>query len=236
MRLTAEHVARVARLIDDPGMPPGFTPATDAEQEQSLHEMLAGRSADDIWLFAYGSLIWKPACEVVEERVGVLRGWHRSFCLGWDKWFRGNPEHPGLMLSLDRGGQCKGVVYRLPPGAIEENLLSLFRRELGFRPAAHMARWVKVETKGGPLPAIAFVIDRKGGRYVGGLSVEQVADALATAVGHRGSMAQYLHSTVEHLEKLGIRDNHLWQLQEMVAERIEAAHAAPSGLAAAARP
>ncbi len=70
--------------------------------------------------------------------------------------------------------------------------------------------------------ALAFVIDRNGGRYVGGLSDEQVADALATAVGHRGSMAEYLHNTVRHLEELGLRDGHLWRLQEMVAERIEA--------------
>ena len=56
-----------------------------------------------------------------------------------------------------------------------------------------------------------------------GLTDEEVADALATAVGHRGSMAEYLHNTVRHLEKLGLRDRHLWRLQEMVAERIEKA-------------
>jgi cation transport protein ChaC len=236
MRLTAEHVARVARVIDDPGLPPGMTQLTDAEHEAALHAMLARQPPGDVWLFAYGSLIWKPAFAFVEERTAILRGWHRSFCLGWDEWFRGNPEHPGLMLSLDRGGACKGVAYRLPPDAIEENLLSLFRRELGFRPAAHMARWVKITTAEGRLSAVAFVIDRKGGRYVGGLDVAQVADALATAIGHRGSMVEYLHSTVEHLERLGIRDTHLWQLQEMVAERIEAAHAASSGNAGTATP
>jgi cation transport protein ChaC len=102
-------------------------------------------------------------------------------------------------------------------------MLRLFRRELLFRPSAHVPRWLKVATESGPLDALAFVIDRNGGRYVGGLSDDEVADALATAVGHRGSMAEYLHNTVRHLEELGLRDGHLWRLQEMVAERIEAA-------------
>ena len=154
-----------------------------------------------------------------------MRGWHRSFCLGWDRWFRGGPERPGLMLSLDRGGQVKGVAYRLPPDAIEANMMRLFHRELRFRPTAHVPRWVNVATEKGPLRAIAFVIDRNGGRYVGGLTDEEVADALATAAGHRGSMAEDLHNTVRHLEERGVRDRHLWRLQEMVAERIEAAAA-----------
>ncbi len=222
MRLTAEHVARVARAFDDPGLPPGVTIVSEAEQAATVDAVLARKPAGDgVWFFAYGSLIWKPACDFVEQRTGVIRGWHRSFCLGWDRWFRGSPEHPGLMLSLDRGGQCKGVAYRLPPDAVEANMLKLFDRELRFRPYAHLPRWVNVKTAAGPLPALAFAIDRNGGRYVGGLTVEEVADALASAVGHRGSMAQYLHSTVSHLEALGLRDRHLWQLQEMVAERIE---------------
>jgi cation transport protein ChaC len=180
-----------------------------------------------VWLFAYGSLIWNPACDSVEQRIGVAHGWHRSFCLGWDRWFRGGPDRPGLMLALDRGGACKGVAYRLPPDAIKDNLFRLFRRELRFRPAAQVVRWVNVVTANRKLRALAFVINRKGGRYVSGLTDEQIADVLAKAVGHRGSMAEYLHNTVRHLEELGLRDRHLWRLQEMVAERIEAAGLAP---------
>ncbi len=245
MRLTPDHVARLARAaavaVEDVAPPPGTVAASEAEQMADIQAMLAkkpeknGDASDtDIWIFAFGSLIWKPACETVEQRTGVIRGWHRSFCLGWDHWFRGSPQQPGLMLSLDRGGQCKGVAYRLPPDAIEANLMLLFNRELRFRPTAHLPRWVNVATEEGALPAIAFVIDRKGGRYVTGLTDEEVADALATAVGQRGSMAEYLHSTVAHLEELGLRDRHLWRLQEMVAERIEAAHDAEAVAAARA--
>ena len=49
---------------------------------------------------------------------------------------------------------------------------------------------------------------------------------LARATGTRGSMAEYLHATVDHLEQMGIHDPHLWRLQHLVAERIEAAYEA----------
>jgi cation transport protein ChaC len=129
------------------------------------------------------------------------------------------------MLSLDHGGQCKGVAYRLPPDAVEENLGRLLRREMRAKPAAHAPRWLTIHTNDAPLRAITFVINRKGGRYVRGLSLEEIADALASAAGPVGSMADYLHSTVDHLENLGIHDKHLWRLQELVGERIEAAAA-----------
>jgi cation transport protein ChaC len=220
MRLTPELVDRVARVDVSPPLP--FTAPSDADYEEAVRAILAaGPSPDEVWFFAYGSLIWKPACDVVEQRIGVARGWHRSFCLGWDRWFRGSDKQPGLMLSLDRGGQCRGVVYRLPPDAVEANLGRLFRREIRGRPSAHSPRWVTVHASDAPLRAITFVINRKSGRYVCGLSLEEIADALAVAAGPVGSMADYLYSTVNHLEDLGIHDKQLWRLQELVGERIE---------------
>ena len=126
------------------------------------------------------------------------------------------------MLALDRGGACKGVVYRLPDDAVEANLCKLIGREMPFMPTPIPARWIKVRTERGPLRAIAFPIDRKSSRYVGGLSPETVANALAWAAGDRGSMADYLYNTVRQLEDRGIHDRHLWHLQALVAERIEA--------------
>ena len=220
MRLTRELVDRVIRVEVAPPLP--FPALSDAEYDAAVRALIAGAPApDEVWLFAYGSLIWKPACDVVEQRIGTARGWHRRFCLGWDRWFRGCDERPGLMLSLDRGGQCKGVAYRLPPDAVEANLGRLLRREMRVKTRAHAPRWLTIRAEDGPLRAIAFVIDREGGRYVPGLSLEETADALAVAAGPMGSMAEYLHSTVHHLEELGIHDKQLWRLQEMVGQRLE---------------
>ena len=100
----------------------------------------------------------------------------------------------------------------------------LLDREMGWLPSPFPPRWVNVVSGERTIRALTFCIDRNSGRYVSGLGVEDIADVLATAVGSRGSMAEYLHATVRHLEDLGIHDPHLWRLQHLVAERIEAAY------------
>jgi len=92
--------------------------------------------------------------------------------------------------------------------------------------------WADVETDKGTVRAITFVIDRAGRYYVGGLCVGRTAEVLAVAAGHVGSMAEYLYQTVKGLEELEIHDEHLWQLQELVAERIEKALPAGSRVTA----
>lgn len=222
LRLTPGLVAQVPPYVGEAPALPG-APVSDAEYDEVLREILeTAPSRHDVWLFAFGSLIWNPACETVESRPARVRGWRRSFCLGWDRWFRGCEARPGLMLSLDRGGQCRGVAYRLPPDAIEVNLRKLLRREIRTSSRAHLPRWLMIETATDKFRALAFVINRHGERYIGGLSLETVADTLATAAGPVGTMADYLCSTVRHLEELGIRDRQLWRLQELVSDRIEA--------------
>jgi glutathione-specific gamma-glutamylcyclotransferase len=219
MRLTPELVARVSRQIADPGPMPGQTEASDEEIAATRRGIMREvGSAGAVWFFAFGSLIWKPACDFVDRRVALAHGWHRAFCFGWDTRFRGNKDAPGLMLSLDLGGQCKGVAFRVPADAVASNLAKLIRREPPVPP-----RWLHLKTEAGPLRAFAFAMDRNHPRYVGRKSPEVVADVLAKAVGTWGSMAEYLQTTVENLEALGIHDRQLWRLQGMVAERIEAA-------------
>jgi len=224
MRLTEHHVAKVRREIADPGFLPvasNARPATDADYAAVVDGILAAAPPGDFWVFAYGSLIWNPDFDFDERRVALARGWRRAFCLGWDHRFRGSREAPGLMLALDRGGQCRGVVHRLPAAGLEANMHRLIRREMSMVPSAFPPRFIGVDTEAGRLAALTFAIDRNSGRYIGGLDAEAVADVLSTACGFRGSMAEYLFSTVSHLEQLGIHDRHLWRLQELVAERIE---------------
>ena len=230
MRLSERLVAFkqppiVQETLGEP--PKGLTASTRDDHLATISRLRALEpDLTDIWIFAYGSLIWKPACDVVETRTGLVRGWHRAFCLGWNNRHRGSDATPGLMLALDRGGACKGVLYRLPADDVTENLVKLFEREMSWRPSAFPPRWVNAQTSDGPIRALTFCIDRQSGRYVAGLSNSQIADVLATAVGTRGSMAEYLFATVQHLEKLGIHDPHLWALQEMVADRLEAVYGA----------
>ena len=131
------------------------------------------------------------------------------------------------MMALDRGGECRGVACRLAARRHRgESREPVPPRNAVSLELALPARWINLKTVTGPLRAIAFVIDRKSGRYVSGLSLDTIADALATAVGERGSMADYLYMTVKHLEDHGIHDRHLWRLQELVAERLEGGNGA----------
>jgi cation transport protein ChaC len=221
--LSSRHVEALRRDIADPGprLLPGFRPATDEDYDQTVDAIIRSAPGDGLWVFAYGSLIWNPEFEHEERQVALARGWRRAFCLGWDTRYRGNAEQPGLMLALDRGGQCTGVAFRLPADRLADNLHRLIRREMSMVPSAFPWRWIGVRTGAGPLTALTFAMNRKSGRYVSGLSDDALADVLASACGFRGSMCEYLHATVSHLEELGIHDSHLWRLQAMVAERVE---------------
>jgi cation transport protein ChaC len=84
--------------------------------------------------YGYGSLFWKPEFEFIESRIATVRGWHRAFCYRV-KRFRGTPDKPGLMLALDRGGGCKGMVFKLPAHQVRKSLNALFRRELLIKPS-----------------------------------------------------------------------------------------------------
>lgn len=73
----------------------------EAQLQASIEQTLKQQKLDaDIWLFAYGSLIWNPLFKFVEHRSGKIYGWHRRFCL-WTPWGRGTPDNPGLVLGLD---------------------------------------------------------------------------------------------------------------------------------------
>jgi cation transport protein ChaC len=229
MTLTADLVARVARVVEDLG-PSDVIFMTDGDYKVAIRSMLEQAPAGDLWLFGYGSLLWKPACEVAESRVGKVRGWHRAFCIRLPR-FRGTPDRPGLMMGLDRGGQCRGMVFRLPPDQVRTSLGVLFRREMIVKPSSNLPPWLAVETDEGPIRALGFVTNRRSPRYAGKLAPDDVAEIVATAAGHWGSCAEYLRETVARLEELGIRDRNLWRLQALVAERITAAVAPPDSSA-----
>ena len=223
MALTQDLVARTIRDIADAGLIPGTVPMTDDDYRQDARKLLEGAPQGDLWFFGYGSLLWKPAsCAVAESRPALVRGWHRAFCFRVMR-FRGTPEQPGLMMALDRGGQCRGLAFRLPPDCVAAGLEALLRREMLVKaPLGHLPRWLAAETDRGPIRALGFVANRHGPRYAGRLHLNEVAEILARAAGHVGSGAQYLHETVARLEELGIRDRNLWRLQALVAERIAA--------------
>ncbi|MER9137007.1 gamma-glutamylcyclotransferase [Mesorhizobium sp. M0830] len=213
--LTEDLVAKVGRKIDDAGPAPGQRSLEDHHYLEIRRRLLAGRPRD-VWVFAYGSLLWNPCFEALEERPATVDGWHRRFSLWLTRW-RGTRDRPGLMLALDRGGSCRGVIYRLSDHDIDAAIDRLLRREMLADPPTNIPRWVSVRTADGNLRAIAFVADRSGPGYAPALPEQTTVEILSLAAGHVGSCADYLRRTVVQLEARNIRDATLWRLQGKVA-------------------
>jgi cation transport protein ChaC len=166
------------------------------------------------WIFAYGSLLWNPLFPVAQMRPATLRGLHRRFCL-WSVASRGTRDCPGLVLGLDRGGTCRGVVLRLPPMLAIDELHLLWRREMSA--ASYHPRWVKVDAGGREIVALTFVVRRDHQQYAGRLSLAEEATALASACGAFGSSLDYLERTRVALVAHGIIDPYLERLAAQCA-------------------
>jgi glutathione-specific gamma-glutamylcyclotransferase len=217
MQLTRETIrsGSIRRLIA--AQDPSLRLLSEPEVRASLAGMLAAPEAPrEVWVFAYGSLMWNPAFHFVERRVGLVHGFHRRFCL-WTHLGRGSPDAPGLMLALEPGGSCRGVVYRIAADAVQSELEIIWLREMLGR--SYLPRWVPVRTPAGAVRAVAFTINRLNERYAGRLPEERVAATIAGASGHLGPCSEYLFNTVAHLEALGIRDRPLMRLRDRVARQ-----------------
>ena len=221
MDLTPELVGLCERPIEEPGPDPRWM--ENHELKAFAERLMAERPQGRFWIFAYGSLIWNPTFTSVGRRHGVARGWHRSFCLELDRW-RATPEQRGLMMALDHGGSCAGLLYELPEAGLDDTVYGLVWREISFRHDLGTVRWLTVESAEGPVTALTFWAGPKGSRISRKLPLEQVAAVIARACGHLGSNAAYLHNTVLHLAEAGIYDRNLWRLQKLVAREIRTLH------------
>lgn len=220
MALTAELVARVERMERDPGPSADFTSVTEDDYDAIVAGLLRQHTPNPLWLFAYGSLIWKPEFTALHHVRALAYGWHRSFCMELKSW-RGTPEVPGLMMALERGGCCEGVAYRLPDNDHHDQLRRLVRREIAYHEDVPSTRWISLHTPERKVRALAFYAGPTGRGILPRLPAEQVAAILARAAGYVGSCAMYLFQTVQKLEEHGIHDRHLWHLQALVAAEIE---------------
>ncbi|MBD2092684.1 gamma-glutamylcyclotransferase [Microcoleus sp. FACHB-1515] len=196
----------------------GLKVLTDEELQASIASVLSQHpNQTEIWIFAYGSLIWNPIIQHSDRRIGTIYGWHRRYCLRTPGG-RGTPEHPGLTLALDRGGSCQGVIYQLDAPDQLAELLLLWRREMVV--GSYIPRWVKVFS-GTSLAteerfAIAFTINPQHPLYVPKLSLTETAETIATAAGALGSCKDYLLQTIAGLAECGIRDRGLLKLRDAV--------------------
>lgn len=187
---------------------------SEAELQASIDDILQSHTSHSgVWIFAYGSLIWNPIIQFADRRVGMIYGFHRCFCL-WTPYGRGTPDNPGLVLGLDRGGSCRGIVYRIAPADVATELPLLWRREMMM--GCYRPRWVNVRDGAETWQAIAFVVNTQHRAYAGDVDLEVMVQHLATARGTLGSCADYLLQTIAGLTEAGIEDRSLLRLKKQV--------------------
>jgi glutathione-specific gamma-glutamylcyclotransferase len=215
-RLSRDRLADLDRIARDNGYPERWR-LTDEERELTRAGVLA-RKGRDLWVFAYGSLMWDPGVHIVEIRRATLAGFHRSFCLK-SKIGRGSAERPALMAALDRGGTCQGLALRIPADHVDRETEILWMREM--LAGSYVPTFVAVETpQGGIAEAVTFVINRQSDRYVQ-LDIEEAARLIATGRGVRGTSLEYLERVVERLDLLGLEDPAIGDLRQRVRRHLD---------------
>jgi len=171
----------------------------------------------DFWVFGYGSLIWRPGFAHIETRRARLHGFRRSLCV-YSWVHRGTRERPGLVLGLDRGGSCIGLAFRVPGELRDEVVGYLRERELVTN--VYLERMLAVRLENGDtVNAICYVVDREHEQYAGSLTTADAVAVVKGATGQSGINEDYVLSTLDHLEALGIRDHWLEEVGGMIGWR-----------------
>jgi glutathione-specific gamma-glutamylcyclotransferase len=175
-------------------------------------------SRGDLWVFGYGSLMWRPGFEFVEQVPARLIGEHRALCV-YSFVHRGTPEKPGLVLGLDRGGACRGIAFRVAARHHDATVLYLRAREQVTSVYREVTRSVWLENEPRQrVSALTYVVDRGHVQYAGRLSLADQLRHVRQGHGQSGANRDYVISTVKAIEAEGFRDGPLHQLAQMLHE------------------
>ena len=192
----------IDELAAEQGLGPDWR-RTDAEREATRAEALAGRDGEDLWVFAYGSLMWDPGFLFEEVRLALLPDYQRCFCLMTEVG-RGSPTAPGLMAALDCGGTCEGLAFRIAGERVDTETEIIWRREMIIQ--GYVPTFVGLDTAQGTVEGLAFVVDHSGPRYLPDHDPDDAARMIAQGVGQLGTNIEYLDNLAEQLDLLGIHD------------------------------
>ena len=171
--------------------------------------MRAWGGQQDLWVFGYASLIWRPEFDADEQRPAVVHGWHRALEMR-SRVNRGTPECPGLVFALVPGGSCRGVAYRIGQARAAAELERLWAREMPT--GVYDPKWLACRTAEGAVNALGFTLSRRSPAHTGPLPDAQMVELLRCAAGRFGSTLDYLIETATSLRSSGIRDRDVERL------------------------
>lgn len=212
------------KQLEDAGYPTYFR-LTDEEREAHRAQTMDTRPEDEVWIFAYGSLMWDPGFIFSEIRVAHIDDHHRAFCLRTHLG-RGSKDYPGLMAALDTGGTCVGLALKIDPHLVEDETRYVWRREMGSD--GYKAEFRTFKTEQGPIQAITFIANQACDRYFPEKDPAETAKLIGTGAGFLGSNLEYVDKLLIQLEHLGIRDDKLADLHRRASE-VARQHQAENG-------
>ena len=169
----------------------------------------------DLWIFGYGSLIWRPDFDHTERRPAKVHGWHRALKM-WSRINRGTPECPGLVFGMLSGGSCRGMVFRVDKAHARQVMVNLWQREMVL--GVYDPRWLNCRTPQGAVRALAFTLSRKSPSHTGVLADEEYRRIFAQASGIYGTTRDYAEATHAELQRMGIHDRALSRLIALARE------------------
>ena len=179
----------------------------------------------DFWVFAYGSLMWRPGFDFLERRHARLVGAHRALCV-YSFVHRGTPQTPGLVLGLDRGGNCRGIAYRVAAARRAATIEYLRGREqvtLVYREAWRMV-WLDDDPQQS-VHALCYMVDRGHRQYAGRLTLERQLHFVRQGHGRSGNNRDYVLAAVKEIERQGYRDKEL----HLLAGKLKGTHESAGG-------
>lgn len=184
------------------------------DADQMLERTLAQwGGTEDLWVFGYGSLIWRPEFDFSERRSAHVHGWHRALKM-WSTINRGTPQTPGLVFGMLPGGSCQGMVFRIPRAQGDATMRKLWLREMPN--AVYDPRWLQCRTPEGSVKALAFTLSRQSPHHTGELAPDEYRRIFSQAQGIYGTTLDYAQATHEQLQSMGIDDKALKRLLSYV--------------------
>lgn len=173
---------------------------------------------DPLWIFGYGSLVWRPAFAFEESRPAYIRGYARRF---WQAStdHRGVPERPGRVVTLipDSGSDCWGTAYRVAPAVAEGVLANLDHRERGGF-ARHvldttLVAGERVET----VAALVYWATPDNPNYLGPAPIETIVEQVRCSRGPSGSNVEYVVELARSLREMGAQDDHVFEIESKLS-------------------
>lgn len=201
--MRGKTLAQIAALIEDNGGDPSFL-FTEEEREACRARTLEHWRGRELWVFAYGSLIWDPGIYFTEMRRAFVPTVQRRFILKDIGGGRGSADNPGVMAALDHGDGCDGMVFRIAAENVDAETYWLWMRERTG--AAYHPAFVAAETAHGTVQALTFLADHDSIFIDASMTHEQQVQFCASGKGFFGTSLEYVENIAKHFDELGIVD------------------------------